>query len=113
MIAVALAWGAVQLLTAAPGNVAPVVTRAAAVAALPPVPGSYFAIVLVSVNHEPLHDIAPGYVPDVFYADRASCLKGTRASVRPMADAGIRGRFLCMYPREPDAELDAEPREEF
>ena len=109
MIILAFAWGLFQYATSTPA-VAP--ARVAA-KALPPVPGSYFAIVLVSVRGEPVHPIAPNYVPDVFYADRSSCLKGTRASVREMAAAGISGRFLCMYPREPDAELDAEPREEF
>lgn len=81
----------------------------------PDAPGlhGWFPVVLISVNGEPKHPIAPGFLPDVFYADRTSCLKGTRAGVGEMARAGIRGDFLCMYPREPDEELSRGPQEAF
>jgi hypothetical protein len=75
---------------------------------------AWFPIVLVSVKGESLHPIGDGrYVPAIFYADRASCMTATRANVRPMHDAGITGRFLCMYHNEPDATLDRAPRENF
>lgn len=74
----------------------------------------WFPIVLVTVNGEPLHPISGGdEEPAIFYADRASCMAATRVNVRPMHDAGIKGRFLCMYPRQPDASLNLNPREVF
>jgi hypothetical protein len=110
MIGVAIAFTVVQLLTAAPG---PPTAAAAIVAPVNDPARPYFAIVLVSVNKEPLHELAAGWGPAVFYADGGSCMAATRANVREMAQAGIKGRFLCMYPGESDEALTAGLKENF
>lgn len=99
--------GGVQYATAAPS------TPPAPVAPVNDPARPYFSVLLVSSHGEPLRDIAPGYVPSIFFADAASCMRQARVNVRDMARAGVRGRFLCMYPGEPDDELSKALQENF
>jgi hypothetical protein len=74
---------------------------------------AWFSAVVVSVHGEPLHSIADGYVPRYAYHSHAECMAATRQSVQPMAVAGIRGRFMCMYHGESDREISRLPMKDF
>lgn len=74
---------------------------------------AWFPVVSVSLQGEPMHPPAAGNVPKYAYRARGICMAETRQNVSKMAQAGIRGRFLCMYHGEPDRELAAAPKENF
>lgn len=73
----------------------------------------WFPVVTVSLRGEPMHPPALDAIPRYTYNSRAVCMAATRRDVQDMAKAGVRGRFMCMYHNQPDAELKQAPKEDF
>ncbi|MEG3155810.1 hypothetical protein [Sphingomonas sp. RB1R13] len=74
---------------------------------------AWFSALVVSVQGEPLHALGEGYVPKYAYHSYSECMTATLRSVQPMALAGIRGRFMCMYHGETDREISRLPMQSF
>ena len=74
---------------------------------------AWFSALVVSVHGEPLHALGEGYVPKYAYHSYSECMAATLRSVQPMALAGIRGRFMCMYHGETDREISKWPMQSF
>ena len=74
---------------------------------------AWFPALVVSVHGEPLHAPGEGYVPKYAYRSHGECMAATRQSVNPMALAGIRGRFMCMYHGESEREMSRLPMQSF